>query len=179
MGGIIVEVEAYVGTDDPACHATAGRTPRNRVLWGPPGHAYIYFTYGMHHCLNLVTERDGFPGAVLVRALEPTIGLDGMRARRPGLADRILLSGPGRVCAALGLTLEENGLDLTAGPLRIGRERALGIRVARSSRVGIRVGTDRPWRFFVAGHPSVTPSPRPIRPQPRSRSAGGSRLTAP
>src|SRR5204863_10210599 len=125
VGGRIVEVEAYVGGDDPASHARAGRTRRNASMWGEPGHAYIYFTYGMHHCLNVVTEREGFPAAILIRALEPTVGLDLLRTRRPHLAERHLLSGPGRVCAGLGLGREQDGLDLVGGPVWIGRGRAV------------------------------------------------------
>jgi DNA-3-methyladenine glycosylase len=156
VGGRIVEVEAYVGPGDPACHATAGLTARNRVLWGPPGHAYVYFTYGMHHCLNFVTESDGFPAAVLIRALEPTVGVERLRRERPHLAPRDLLAGPGRVCAGLGLTLVHNGMDLARGPLWIGRGRRRPARIARGPRVGIRTGLDRPWRLFVVGHPSVS-----------------------
>jgi DNA-3-methyladenine glycosylase len=155
VGGRIVEVEAYLGPDDPASHAVAGRTARNRSMWGEAGHAYVYFTYGMHHCLNVVTERAGFPAAVLIRALEPTVGVDVLRRHRPHLADRLLLSGPGRVCAGLGLAREHDGLDLTSGPLWIGRQRG-ACAVARGPRVGIRVGLDRPWRLFVPGHPSVS-----------------------
>jgi DNA-3-methyladenine glycosylase len=156
VGGRIVEVEAYIGAGDPACHAAAGRTPRNQVMWGPPGFTYVYFTYGMHHCLNLVTEREGFGSAVLVRALEPAVGLDLLAPRRTHLPRRQWLSGPGRVCAALGLNLEHNGLDLTDGPIWVGRgRRALGP-VGCSPRIGIRRGIENPWRLYFVGHPSVS-----------------------
>jgi DNA-3-methyladenine glycosylase len=156
MGGRIVEVEAYVGADDPACHAAVGRTRRNQAMWGPPGFTYVYFTYGMHHCLNLVTEREGFGAAVLIRALEPTVGLESLAKRRTHLPRALWLSGPGRVCAGLGLTLEHGGLELARGPLWVSRgRRALG-EVGRSPRIGIRRATDRKWRFYFVGHPSVT-----------------------
>ncbi len=156
VGGRIVEVEAYVGTDDPACHAAAGRTRRNGSMWGPPGHAYVYFTYGMHHCLNVVTEPDGFPAAVLVRALEPTVGTALLARRQPHLSPALRLSGPGRVCAGLGLDRRHDGLDLTMGPLWIGRDRRRVPRPGRSPRVGVRRGREPAWRFFVPGHPSVS-----------------------
>ncbi|HKA25079.1 MAG TPA: DNA-3-methyladenine glycosylase [Candidatus Eisenbacteria bacterium] len=177
-GGRIVEVEAYVGPDDPASHAVAGRTARNASMWGEPGCAYVYFTYGMHHCLNVVTERVGFPAAVLIRALEPTVGIDRLRERRPGLADRHLLSGPGRVCAGLGLGREHDGVDLVGGRLWIGRGRSLRAAIARGPRVGIRHGLDRPWRLFLSGHPCVSgPSgsdrvrraKSSVRPEPSAR----------
>src|SRR6185369_2915677 len=120
-----------------------------------------YFTYGMHYCLNVVTEGEGFPAAVLIRALEPTVGLELLRRRRPHLPDRLLLSGPGRVCAGLGLTREHDGIDLVKGPLWIGRPRRLAGQVSRSTRVGIRKGLERPWRLFEAANPSVS-APRPV-----------------
>jgi DNA-3-methyladenine glycosylase len=165
VGGRIVEVEAYLGPDDPASHAVAGHTRRNASMWGAPGRAYVYFTYGMHFCLNVVTEREGFPAAVLIRALEPAVGLDLLRRRRPHLPDRLLLSGPGRVCAGLGLGRAHDGIDLVAGPLWIGRSRRLG-EVSRSPRVGITKGLERPWRLFEAGNPSVSARRRSTSPQP-------------
>jgi len=161
MGGRIVEVEAYIGPEDPASHAVAGRTRRNAAMWGEAGHAYVYFTYGMHYCLNVVTEGEGFPAAVLIRALEPTVGLELLRRRRPHLPDRLLLSGPGRVCAGLGLTREHDGIDLVEGPLWIGRSRRPTGQVSRSTRVGIRKGLERPWRLFEAANPSVS-ARRPV-----------------
>ena len=156
VGGRIVEVEAYVGTGDPACHAAAGRTARNAAMWGPPGHAYVYFTYGMHHCLNVVTEGDGEPAAVLIRALRPEIGLSLLASRLPHRAPERRLSGPGVLCAGLGLDRRHDGIDLVAGPLWIGRGRARGIRLARSPRIGIRRAVSRPWRFYWRGDSSVS-----------------------
>jgi len=179
VGGRIVEVEAYIGADDPACHAVAGRTARNHVLWGPPGHAYVYFTYGMHHCLNVVTEADGFPAAVLIRALAPTVGRELLAYRQGHLPERLRLSGPGRLCAGLGISRAHDGLDLTASGLSIGRGRARLGPVARGTRVGIRVGQDRPWRLAVGAHPSVSgPALEPRRARPAASpgvAAGGGR----
>ena len=151
--GRIVEVEAYVGPDDPACHAYRGRrTPRVEVMYGPPGRAYVYFTYGMHWCLNAVTENAGFPAAVLIRALEPTSGLPVMRRRRGAVPDRALCAGPARLCQALGITGKENGASLQAGRLRILRDAAGSRpRIVVSARVGVTAGADLPLRFCLAG----------------------------
>jgi len=158
VAGRIVEVEAYGDGDDPASHARAGRTARNAAMFGPAGHAYVYFTYGMHHCLNLVTGREGRAAAVLVRALEPALGLAIMRKRRGPVPDPRLASGPGCVARALGLTRAHDGLDLTRGPLWISDlpPRRRGLPVVAGSRIGIREGTGRAWRFRLAGHPSVS-----------------------
>jgi DNA-3-methyladenine glycosylase len=158
VSGRIVEVEAYRGADDPASHAFRGRTARNAVMFGPPGHAYVYFTYGMHHCLNIVTGREGAASAVLIRALEPMAGQDLMAARRGVTEWRRLMRGPGCVAQALGLTRRHNGLDLATGPLWMspGPPRRQGRRVASGPRIGIRRGTDLPWRFFLVGHPCVS-----------------------
>jgi len=155
--GRIVEVEAYRGGVDPASHAFRGRTPRNASMFGPPGHAYVYFTYGMHWCVNLVCAADGVGEAVLVRALEPVAGIDAMRAAR-GVDERDRLArGPGCVTRALGLDRRHDGLDLSRGPLWVGAGRALGgFRIAHGERIGIRVGRERPWRFWLAGHPCVS-----------------------
>jgi len=161
VGGRIVEVEAYRGHRDPASHAFRGRTARNAVMFGAPGHAYVYFTYGMHFCLNVVTEREGVASAVLIRALEPVEGLEIMRRRRglasgPGTWLR-LARGPGCVARALGLAREHDGLDLTRGPLWLtDRTRRRGFRVAAGPRIGIRVAQERPWRLFLLGHPCVS-----------------------
>ncbi len=160
VSGRIVEVEAYRGGDDPASHAFRGPTPRNRVMFGPPGHAYVYFTYGMHHCVNVVCAREGRPGAVLIRALEPLEGLPAARRRRGVFEDSRLMRGPGCVTRALGLTRAHDGLDLVAGPLWIADSPARrgGRAVRCGPRVGIRVGLEHTWRFWLDGHPCVSGS---------------------
>jgi DNA-3-methyladenine glycosylase len=154
--GRIVEVEAYVGPHDPACHAYgARRTPRTEQLYGPPGTAYIYFTYGMHWCLNAVTEAAGYPAAVLIRALEPIVGIETMRRRRGGGGgrDRHLCAGPARLCEALGVTGSLNGVSLQRGTLRIVRNPARRAAIARGPRIGITRATDWPLRFFFRDSP--------------------------
>ncbi len=167
VAGRIVEVEAYRGARDPASHAYRGPTARNRVMFGPPGHAYVYFTYGMHHCVNVVCEREGVAGAVLVRALAPLEGEALMRRRRGVEARERLARGPGCVAQALGLSREHDGVDLVEGPLWIaeGPARREGRRIACGPRIGIRLAQERPWRFWLAGHPCVTP---PRAPRPRA-----------
>lgn len=158
QSGRIVEVEAYRGERDPASHAFRGITPRTRVMFGPPGHAYVYFTYGMHHCINLVCEAEGAAGAVLVRALQPLEGLDLMRERRATQEDTRLARGPGCVTQALGIDRRHDGVDLTRGALFVAdlpRVRE-GFRLGSGPRIGIRVGLDRNWRFWLADHPCVT-----------------------
>jgi DNA-3-methyladenine glycosylase len=148
----IVETEAYQ-QDDPASHSYRGRTNRTEVMFGPAGHVYVYFTYGMHHCMNVVTGRTGEGSAVLLRAAEPLEGLDEM-ARRRGTDDpRTLCSGPGRLCQALGIAREENGLDLVTGhELRLLQGSPVpSSRIVVSPRVGVTSGAERPWRFFVEG----------------------------
>jgi DNA-3-methyladenine glycosylase len=162
--GIIVEAEAYIGEQDPACHAAPGPTPRNAPLYGPPGRAYVYLNYGMHYLVNAVTQAEGDPAAVLLRALAPLDGLDLMRERRaalrrapaPSLADDGLCRGPGNLTCALGITLGENRLDLCASRLRIEDRGIAAGDVAWSPRIGISVGTEQWWRAFVRGHPCVS-----------------------
>lgn len=157
--GRIVETEAYLGPHDPACHAFGGRrTARTEGLFGPPGTAYVYFTYGMHWCLNAVTRREGYPAAVLIRALEPVAGLDTMRRRR-GTSDRILCAGPARLCVALGITGLLNGVWLQRGVLRIYRAPVpQRLHIVRTPRVGITRGVDWPLRYLVADSPWVSRS---------------------
>ena len=160
----LVEVEAY-GPHDPASHAYRGPTPRNRVMFGPPGRLYVYFTYGMHFCANVVTGRDGEGSAVLLRAAEPLEGLDAMSPRRGVDAVRLLCSGPGRLTQALGIDGADDGADLVRDPgLQLRAGEPLSARgIARSTRVGVRVGIEPRWRFFEAGSAFVSRG-RPSRP---------------
>jgi DNA-3-methyladenine glycosylase len=169
-GGRIVEVEAYVGEDDPACHACRGKTQRNAVMYGPPGHAYVYFTYGNHWMLNAVTEREDFPAAVLIRAIEPMHGLDAMHARRGPGKDKVLTNGPGKLAQALGLTGDDNGVSLRGPRILIGGRPPRNLTIATSGRVGVIDAADIPWRFYIDGHPCVSPY-RPGRPASRRRPA--------
>jgi DNA-3-methyladenine glycosylase len=147
VAGRVVEVEAYIGQDDPACHAARGRTARNAVMFGPPGFSYVYFIYGMYFCLNVVTEREGFAAAVLIRAAEPTEGESIMRRRSPKLQPARLLSGPGRLCRSMAITREHNGLDLRGDALYFEDHSAGPSRVVQTPRIGIRQGRRRLWRF--------------------------------
>jgi len=175
--GRIVEVEAYRGPRDQAAHSAGGRrTARNETMWGPPGHAYVYFIYGMHHCVNVVTQARGVPEAVLIRALDPVDGIDLMRARRrlqEAPAWR-LCRGPGALCQAMGLTRAQDGADLVGSRLRIlDAPPVPPPRVARTARIGVDyAGADalRPWRFVVRESAAVSGrrSPRPDAAQPRS-----------
>jgi len=160
LAGRIVETEAYT-QDDAACHASRGCTPRTAVMFGPPGHAYVYFIYGMHHCFNVVTESEGTAGAVLIRALEPVEGLDQMLARRRGHSGVALTNGPARLCYALGIDRTLNGVDLVTGDrLWIEPDQTIpDAQIARGPRIGVR-GDERalncPWRFWVRDHPYVS-----------------------
>ncbi len=163
LSGRIVEVEAYFGLGDEAAHAFAGKTRRNAVLFGPPGFAYVYFIYGMHYCLNISCEPDGQAGSLLLRALEPLEGLATMarlRGVEPGANPRLLASGPGRLCQALGITRDmHNGIDVTQSALRAARGGRWIRYAARSTvlpRVGIRKAADRPLRFALAGNRFVS-----------------------
>jgi DNA-3-methyladenine glycosylase len=168
VAGRIVEVEAYRGPHDPASHAYRGRTARNAVMFGPAGHAYVYFIYGMHHCLNLVCEGEGHAAAVLVRALEPLAGEALARRRRGDVPRERLMRGPGCVARALGLSREHDGLDLLGSALWVDAAppRRGGRSIAAGPRVGIRVGRERPWRWWLDGHPCVS-GPRRRRRDPR------------
>ena len=163
--GAIVEVEAYVGEDDPACHAASGRTARNAPLYGAPGHAYVYFTYGLHHLVNAVTEREGFPGAVLIRALEPLEGHALMRRRRGHVRarrakalvpDAQLCRGPANVTVAMGIGAALNRRPLFRRPLTIEDAGPRTGVLAWGPRIGISKGTDKDWRCWLRGHPSVS-----------------------
>jgi DNA-3-methyladenine glycosylase len=157
IAGRIVETEAYTGTSDPASHAYRGRTARNAVMFGPAGFAYVYFTYGMHHCLNVTADIPGRAGAVLLRALEPLAGLAVFRSRGDAGPEWRLLSGPGKIGRAFGLTLVDNGRDLTSGPLGIAAGSPVSpAQVAVARRVGITRGLEKPYRFAVTGSRSVS-----------------------
>ena len=159
VGGRIVEVEAY-HHEDPASHGYRGRTERNASMFGPPGHAYVYRSYGVHWCLNFVCEPEGSASAVLVRALEPLAGLETMRARRGVEAPRLYCSGPGRLCQALGLTREHDGLPLDGPPFEL-RARRRGVEVVSGPRVGITRAAELPWRYGLAGSAFLSrPFPR-------------------
>jgi DNA-3-methyladenine glycosylase len=149
VGGTIVEVEAY-DHEDPAAHGFRGRTERNASMFGPPGHAYVYRSYGIHWCLNLVCEEEGSASAVLLRALQPSHGLDVMRKRRRLDEERLLCAGPGRLCQALGVTREHDGLALDEPPFRL-EAREADVEVAAAPRIGITRAADRHWRYVLAG----------------------------
>ncbi|HEX6324783.1 MAG TPA: DNA-3-methyladenine glycosylase [Vicinamibacterales bacterium] len=162
--GVIVETEAYIGEDDPACHAAPGPTTRNAPLYGPPGIAYVYLNYGIHYLVNAVTEAEGWPAAVLIRALEPLEGIGLMRRRRArgsnrpaaAFSEAELCRGPGNLTKALGIDLRQNLKDLTRSRLRI-EDLRLGIGpVEWSTRIGITQAADRPWRCSVTGHAAVS-----------------------
>jgi DNA-3-methyladenine glycosylase len=163
--GRIVEVEAYHGADDPASHAYRGLTPRTAVMFGPPGRLYVYFTYGMHWCANVVCGPEGEAAAVLIRALAPTAGLAAMRAARPAARrERDLCNGPAKLCQALGITGSDNGVDLLATDVGSGAGMVHLVddgtppprRPGRGTRIGIKEATERRWRFWVADSAEVS-----------------------
>ncbi|MEZ5365745.1 MAG: DNA-3-methyladenine glycosylase [Bryobacterales bacterium] len=155
VAGRIVETEAYLGEGDEAAHSFAGVTPRTRVIFGPPGHAYVYFTYGMHYCLNLVAEADGKAGCVLIRALEPVEGLEQMfERRRRAKTSRDLCSGPGKLTQALGVTLEHYGVDVTQGALTVQDASGRAFRTQQGPRIGITRSADLPSASGSATTPS-------------------------
>jgi DNA-3-methyladenine glycosylase len=159
VGGRIVEVEAYHHTD-PAAHSFNGRTERNAVMFGPPGFAYVYRSYGIHWCLNFVCEREGSASAVLIRALEPTQGIATMRRRRGLKDDRLLCSGPGRLCEALGVTGTHSGLALDRPPFRL-EPRPEPVEIAIGPRIGISKAVELPWRYGLSGSRFVS---KPFKP---------------
>jgi DNA-3-methyladenine glycosylase len=172
LSGVIVETEAYIGATDTACHASHGRTARNAMLFGPPGRAYVYFTYGMHWMLNAVTETEGWPAAVLIRAVEPVEGIEEMRSLRGRRTDRELTSGPARLCAAFAIGRPQNGADLVEGPELVIEpyRNEPDSAVAAGRRIGIDSASakDRraPWRFWLRQSPYVSrPRSAPLGPR--------------
>jgi len=165
VGGRLVEVEAYHHTD-PAAHSFRGPTIRNAVMFGPPGYAYVYRSYGIHWCLNFVCEGEGSASAVLIRAIEPTAGLAAMRRRRGVTDERLLCSGPGRLCQALGITIAHNGLALDAPPFEI-FARSGAVELVAGPRIGITKAAELPWRYGEKGSRYLSkPFPAAAKPQP-------------
>jgi DNA-3-methyladenine glycosylase len=167
----LTEVEAYAGAEDPGSHAYRGSTPRNEVMFGPAGHLYVYFTYGMHHCCNVVVGIEGTASAVLLRAGEVVEGIELARARRPRSGDRDLARGPARLCTTLAIDRAHNGTELAAGDLTLQlADPPPAEQVQHGPRVGLREAADRPWRFWLAGEPTVSTyrpaAPRRPRPKP-------------
>jgi DNA-3-methyladenine glycosylase len=159
VGGVIVEVEAY-DQEDPASHGYRGRTPRNEAMFGPAGHAYVYRSYGIHWCLNLVCAEEGVPEAALIRALEPTAGLDRQRRRRGLDNPRALCSGPGKLCQALCITRDHDGLPLDAPPFLL-EPREKVPEIVTGPRIGITRATELSWRYALAGSPYLSRALRP------------------
>ena len=160
----ITEVEAYDGANDPGSHAHRGRTPRNATMFGPAGHLYVYFTYGMHHCCNVVCGPEGTAAAVLVRAGGVVDGLEQAQVRRPGARVRDLARGPARLCRALDLDRTHDGAALSGPELALTPATSPQAVVERGPRVGLRLAADRPWRFWIAGDPTVS-AYRPASPR--------------
>lgn len=157
LAGKIVETEAYIGENDPACHAFGGMTPRNKIMYLQGGHAYVYFTYGMHYCFNVVTEREGFPSAVLIRAVEPIEGIELMKKLRQTKDIYNLTNGPAKFCQAFKIDKSLNGTSLLGDEIFIIESNDnLNLKIGRSSRIGIKSGLDKKWRFFIIGNPFVS-----------------------
>jgi DNA-3-methyladenine glycosylase len=156
--GIVVETEAYLGADDLAAHSARGITDRTRVIFGPPGHAYVYLIYGMYECLNLIAEPQGKPGCVLIRAIEPTLGIDVMRERRPAARKpEQLASGPGKLTRALSINRRHNGIDVTRGPITVHKPAAHSeIKIVTTARIGITHCAEWPLRYYIAGNEFVS-----------------------
>lgn len=160
LGGRLVEVEAYIGGDDPACHACHGKTSRNEIMFGKPGYLYVYFTYGNHYLLNIVTEREGFPAAVLLRGLEPLYGIKQMMKNRG--VDKLtdIANGPGKIAKAQGITTEQKGFDVTGDRIYVIDDMKPSGEIWCSPRIGIgNRGADKMWRFFIKGNPYVSKAP--------------------
>ena len=157
--GIILETEAYVGLEDQASHASRGPTPRNAVMFGPAGFAYVYVIYGLHHCLNTVTECEAYPAAVLIRALQPCEGVELMQARRRKQDVHLLTNGPGNLCQAFEIARSLNGIDLCGDVLFVEDQGSSPAEIVVTTRIGVEYAgawKDKPWRFYLAGHPGVS-----------------------
>ncbi|MDG7000812.1 MAG: DNA-3-methyladenine glycosylase [Nitrososphaerota archaeon] len=161
LEGVIVETEAYAGKSDPASHAFRGMTTRNRVMFGEAGHAYVYFTYGFHNCLNFVTGKEGIASAVLIRAVEPTKGVEKMAILRNTKSIANIASGPGKLCQAFSINRSLNGIDVTLKKSAIYvLDTDLKLKVGSSARIGIAMGVDKRWRFYAVANVHVSKKPR-------------------
>jgi DNA-3-methyladenine glycosylase len=149
LSGKIVETEAYIGFNDPASHAYRGMTERNKIMFGAPGYAYVYFTYGMYHCLNFVTERNGYPAAVLIRALEPEQGIGTMKHRRKTEMIENLTSGPGKLCLAMGIDRSLCGADLCSEVIYVEDRGKSTEKIFSTNRIGVEEGKEKKWRFYI------------------------------
>ncbi|MGH2443234.1 MAG: DNA-3-methyladenine glycosylase [Chloroflexota bacterium] len=156
LRGRIVEVEAYTGREDPGSHAFRGPTPRSRLMFGPAGHLYVYLSYGMHCCMNVVTDANGVAGAVLIRAVEPLVGTQCMASKRGNRPSNQLCNGPGKLCEAFAITRDQNGADLECSDIWIEDDGYVVGEMARSLRVGLSAGAELPLRFYLAGSPFVS-----------------------
>jgi DNA-3-methyladenine glycosylase len=156
LGGRLVEVEAYIGEDDPGCHAFRGMTPRNEIMYGDPGYLYVYFTYGNHYMLNIVTERKGFPAAVLLRGMEPLYGIEFMKNNRGVNKLSEIASGPGKMAMALGITTAQKGEDLTGEHIYLLEDKMEIGEIWQSPRIGLSEGRDKLWRFYLPDNPNVS-----------------------
>ena len=156
LSGKIVETEAYIGPDDPASHAYRGLTARNRIMFGEPGYAYVYFTYGMYHCLNFITEKEGFPAAVLIRALEPKEGIEIMKHRRKKEKPEDLTSGPGKLCQAMGINKTLYGADLVGKTIYLENRGEKAGKIVSTDRIGIDEGKEKKWRFYLKDNKYVS-----------------------
>jgi len=164
LGGRLVELEAYIGEDDPACHACRGKTPRNAIMYGPAGFLYVYFTYGNHYMLNIVTEKEGFPAAVLIRGLEPLYGIEIMKRNRDTDKSTEIASGPGKLAKALAVTIKQKGLDLTGNDIYVIDDNILPSEIWRSSRIGIgENGADKLWRFYIKKNTHVSKMSKQVK----------------
>jgi len=167
LAGEIVETEAYHQEGDPSCHAANGKTARNAVMFGPPGYLYVYFTYGMHYCMNIVAEKEGVAAAVLVRALRPLAGIETMRSLRERgkkISDRLIASGPARLCQAMALTREQNGSKLVPPDIFVAEWNKKNRdsyhhnenEITTTTRIGISNGKELPWRYYLTGSPYIS-----------------------